>query len=44
MTENEVVGRHHQLNGPVFELGILWSMGLQRVRHDLATKQQPFQM
>ena len=33
MTEDEVVGRHHRLNGHE-------SMGLQRVRHDLVTKQQ----
>ena len=44
MTKNEVVGWHHQLTGPEFELGILQSMGLQRVRHNLATKQQPLQM
>ena len=43
-TGEEVVGWHHQLTGREFELGILQSMGLQRVRYNLATKQQPFQM
>ena len=52
MTEDEMVGWHHQLDGHEFEqaLGVgdgqpsmLQSMGWQRVRHDLATerKQQP---
>ena len=44
-----MVGSHHQLNAHVFEqtleevkdrAGMLQSMGLQRVRHDLATEQQ----
>ena len=44
MTENELVGRYHQLNGHDFEqtLGdddgqgslVCWSMGSQRVRCD----------
>ena len=45
MTENEMVGWHHQLNGHEFEQapgvgvwtrkpGVLQSMGSQRVRHD----------
>ena len=46
MTENEMVGRHHQLNGHEFEQapgdgegrigapGLLQSMGSQRVGHD----------
>ena len=44
MTENEMVGWHHQLHGHEFEqtlrdsegqkLGILQSMGSQRVGHD----------
>ena len=40
MTEDEMVGWHHQLNGHEFEqaLGVEQSMGSQRVRHDLATK------
>ena len=46
-TEDEMVGWHHQLNGHEFEQalgvgegkpGVLQSMGLQRVRHDLATE------
>ena len=50
MTEDEMVGWHHQLNGHEFEqtpgdseggkLGMLQSMKLQRVRHDLATEEQ----
>ena len=42
--EGEMVGWHHQLNGPKFEQtgtgkpGSLQSMGLQRVRHNLATE------
>ena len=47
----EMVGWHHQLNGHEFEqilgdsegqgsLGLLQSMGSQRVGHDLATEQQ----
>ena len=50
MTEDEIVGWHHQLNGQEFEQTPgdreahrsqgLQSMGLQRLRHDLATKQQ----
>ena len=50
-----MVGSHHQLNGYEFEQTLgdsegkgkpsgLQSMGLQRVRHNLATKQQPLQM
>ena len=46
-----MVGWHHQLNGREFEQtpgdsegqgkpGVLWSMGSQRVRHNLATEQQ----
>ena len=50
VTEDEMVGWHHRFGG--HELGKLWetvrdrrpgmlqSMGLQRVGHDLATKQQ----
>ena len=45
MTENEMVGRHHRLNGQEFEqslgdsdgqgsLACLGSIGSQRVRHD----------
>ena len=42
MTENEMVGWHHQLDGHEFEQAVgvgdgqesLQSMGLQRVRHD----------
>ena len=49
-TEDEMVGWYHRFGGP--ELGKMWetvrdrrsgmlqSMGLQRVGHDLATKQQ----
>ena len=51
MTEDEMVGWHHQLDGHKFEqalrggdgqgnLGLLQSMELQRLRHDLATEQQ----
>ena len=51
MTEDEMVGWHHQLNGPEFEqnsgrcwrtgkAGVLQSMVAQRVRHDWATDQQ----
>ena len=50
-TEDETVGWHHWLNGYKFEqipgdsegprkLGVLQSMGSQRVRQDLATEQQ----
>ena len=47
MTEDEVVGWHHRLNGHEFEQapgddkrqGSLQSMGSQRVRHDLVTEQ-----
>ena len=49
MTEDEMVGWHHQLNGHEFWVnsgswwwtvrpGMLQSMGLQRVRHDWATE------
>ena len=48
MTEDEMIGWHHQLNGHEFEQapevgdgqgkpGVLQSMGSQRVRHDWAT-------
>ena len=52
MTEDEMVGWHHWLNGHEFEQtpgdsegqggkpGVLQSMGSQRVSHDLATEQQ----
>ena len=52
MTEDEMVGWHHQLDGHEFERalgigdrwghgnGMLQSMGLQRVGHDLVTEQQ----
>ena len=51
MTEDEMVGWQHQLNGHEFwansrkqwrtrKRGVLQSMGSQGVRHDLATKQQ----
>ena len=48
VTEDGVVGWHHQLNGDEFEqtpgdsggLGSLQSMGLQRVEHDWVTEQQ----
>ena len=50
MTEDEMVGQDHQLNGHEFEqtpgdskdgkTGVLQSMESERVRHDLATKQQ----
>ena len=56
-TEDEMVGKHHQLNGHEFEqtlrdsegLDLLQSWfvavhGLQRVGHDLATKQQQSQI
>ena len=47
MTEDEVVGWHHRLNGYEFEQtpgddkgqGSLQSMGSQRVGHDLVTEQ-----
>ena len=46
MTEDEMVGWHHQLNGWVWERswwwteksGVLQSIGLQRVRHDWVTE------
>ena len=38
MIEDEMVGWHHRLNGHEFEqalgVGVLQSMGSQRVRHD----------
>ena len=48
-TEDEMVGRHHQLNGYEFEQalgigdgtgksGVLYSVGSQRVRHDWVTE------
>ena len=49
MTEDEMVGWHHQLKGHEFEQtpgdgegqpGMPQSLGLQRVGHDLATEQQ----
>ena len=50
MTENEIVGWHHQLNGHEFEQApgdgeghrslACYSMGSQRVGHDWATEQQ----
>ena len=50
MTEDKIVGWHHQLNGWVWVNSrrrwrtgmpdVLQSMGSQRVRHDRATKQQ----
>ena len=51
MTEDEMVGWYHQLNGHESEqtlgdgegqgrLGMLQSMGSQRVGHDLVTEQQ----
>ena len=49
-TEDEMVRQHHQLNGHEFEQipgerrpgepGMLQSMGLQSVRHNLATEKQ----
>ena len=52
MTEDETVRWHHLLNRREFEQtledsekigkpGVLQSIGLQRVRHDLVTEQQP---
>ena len=51
MTEDQMVGWHHQLNGYEFEqtlgdskgqgsLTVLQSLGSQRVRHDLVTEHQ----
>ena len=51
MTEDEMAGWHHRLNGHEFEQtkgdsegqgksGVLQSMGSQRVRYDLKTEQQ----
>ena len=47
MTEDEMVGWHHGLNGYEFEQDsegqgslVLYCMGLQRVEHDWATEQQ----
>ena len=51
VTEDEVIGWHHRLNGHEFEQtlgdsegqgkpGVLQSMGLQRVRYNLTTEQQ----
>ena len=51
MTEDEMVRQHHLLNGHEFDqtlgdsegqenLGVLPSMGSQRVRHSLVTEQQ----
>ena len=47
MTQDGMVGWHHRLRGHEFEQTQgdsgqrLQSMGLLRVRHDLATEQQP---
>ena len=54
MPGDEMVGRHHQLNGHEFEqalgdskgqgsLAVLQAMGSQRVRHDLVTEHQQIQ-
>ena len=51
MTEDEIVGWHHQLNGHVFEQtlgdsegqgkpGMLQSVGVTKSGHDLATEHQ----
>ena len=51
MTEDEMVGQHHRLSGREFEQtpgdsegqgkpGVLQSVGLQRLGHDLAPEQQ----
>ena len=49
MTEDEMVGWHHRLSGHEFEQalgnsegkpGLLQSMGLQRVGHDLVSEKQ----
>ena len=51
MTEDEMVGWYHRLNGHEFEqtlgnnegqgnLGVLQSMGLQKIGHDSVTEQQ----
>ena len=47
MTEDEMAGWHHQLNGHEFEQplgyrkpGVLQSLGSQRIGHNLATEQQ----
>ena len=48
MTEDEMVGWHHRLNGHEFEQtpgdggkpGVLQFMGLQRVGHNFVTEQQ----
>ena len=53
MTEDKMVGWHHQLDRHEFEqapgvgdgqeiLGVLQSMGWKRVRHDLVKEQHPF--
>ena len=49
VTEDEMVGWHHQLNGHEFEPwwrtgkpGALQSVGSQRVGQDLVTEQQPY--
>ena len=44
MTENEMVGWHHQLNRHEFEQALgdgegLWSLGLQRVGHNWETEE-----
>ena len=41
-TENEIVGWHHQAYGHEFEQapGVLQSMGLQRVGHNIVNKKQ----
>ena len=50
MTDDEMVGWHHQLNGHEFKqtlgvseaqgTGVLQSMGSQCIRHNLVTEQQ----
>ena len=39
-TEDEMEGWHHWLNGHKFEPGVLQSMQLQRVGHNLVNEQQ----
>ena len=54
MTEDKMVGWHHQLDGHELEQapqlvmdreawpGVLWFMGSQKVRRDLVTEQQQY--
>ena len=53
MTEDQMVGWHHRFNGHELEQtpedsegqgksGMLQSMGLQRVEHDIVTEQQNY--